>query len=192
MEYLGKKITESLIIKIVFIALGVAVVFYFSSVAGTYLERLTKVSPGVFGPFQNLLTFALSSGAWIVLAQLFLTVLSVTFMVKLFIKKDDHIENLLFILVSGIASSFLLVIATKLIFSNAIPYLVENHFVPHAYHSNKGLDGAVICKNRAPEEQIVLLPTGGISIATLNSEKEWVFAVDACERKVNNASQSDG
>lgn len=184
------KIAESITVKIGLVIIGVFVLFHFSTISGTHLELLTKVSPGVFGPFENLLTFTLSSVAWIVLVQLSLTVFSLVFMIKLFLNKDDYIENLLFVLVSGITSSFFLVLATKTIFYNAVPYIIENHFVVNMYHSNKGVDEKVICNNREPTEQIVLLPSGGLSIATRNNE-EWIFTVDVCERKVNKEIKSD-
>jgi hypothetical protein len=105
-------------------------------------------------------------------------------MVKLFRDKDDYIENLLFVFVSGLTASFFLVLATEAIFKKAVPYILEHHFVENMYHKNIGLDKKVICYNRTPTEQIILLPSGGISIATRNSnEKEWEFSIDVCERK---------
>ena len=185
------KIVESITVKLGLLTLGVLIFFYFSAVSGTHLELLTKVSPSVFGPFETLLTFTLSSVAWIVLVQLFLTAFSIIYMIKLYLDADDYIENLLFVLVSGLTVSFFLVLGTKAIFSNAIPYIIDEHFVEHMYHPNEGLDKKVICSNRELSDQIVLLPSGGISIATLNNEDEWVFTVDICEREVNNASQAD-
>ena len=93
------RIVESITVKLGMLTLGVLIFFYFSAVSGTHLELLTKVSPSVFGPFEILLTFTLSSVAWIVLVQLSLTALSIIYMIKLYLDKDDYIENLLFVLV---------------------------------------------------------------------------------------------
>ncbi|PWW29757.1 hypothetical protein DFO74_1574 [Chromohalobacter israelensis] len=185
------KIIESITVKLGMITLGILIFFYFSSASGTHLELLTKVSPGVFGPFETLLTFTLSSVAWMVLVQLSLTAFSVIYLIKLCLDKDDYIENMLFITVSGLTASFFLVLGTKAIFNNAIPYIFEEHFVAHMYHSNEGLDKKLICSNIASSEQIVLLPSGGVSIATRNNQEEWVFTVDVCEREVNKSSQAD-
>lgn len=188
---LGKvrsKIAESITVKIGLTILGLLIFFYFSAVSSTHLELLTKVSPGVFGAFEILLTFSLSSVAWIVLVQLSLIVFSLIYMVKLFRDKDDYIENLLFTFVAAISSSFFLVLTVKAIFNNAIPYILENHFVSNMYHSNEGLDKKIICINRELTEQIVLLPSGDISIASQTDDEEWVFSVDVCKRQVNKDS----
>lgn len=183
------KISDSITVKLGLFTLGILIFFYFSAVSGTHLELLTKVSPGVFGPFETLLTFALSSVAWIVLVQLALTGFSIVYFLKLYLNQDDYIENLLFVLVSGLSASFFLVLGIKLIFSNAIPYILDKHFVENMYHTNEALDKTVICLNRTSNEKIVLLPSGNISIATRNNQGEWVFTVDICERKISKPSQ---
>lgn len=175
------KLIKLLTVKIGLFVLAMIIAFYFSSASSTHLELLTKVSPGIFGPFEKLLTIILSSVAWIVLTQLSLTALSLIYIVRLIIRKDDYIENFLFVFFSAISSCLFLVLAAKSIFDDAIPYVINNQFVPNMYHPNKGLDGTLICKNREPDEQIILLPSGGISVATLNNKKQWVFTVDACE-----------
>ena len=183
------KIAESITVKLTLLTLGVVVFFYFSAISGTHLELLTKVSPSIFGPFENLLTFTLSSVAWIALVQLLLTLFSIIYMFKLYFEKDNHIENLLFVFVSGLTGCFFLVLGAKAIFNNAIPYILENHFVEHMYHTNEALDNTIICSNRERSEKIVLLPSGGVSVATLGDEGEWIFTVDVCERKKINESQ---
>ena len=57
------------------------------------------------------------------------------------------------------------------------------------YHTNEALDNTIICSNRERSEKIVLLPSGGVSVATLGDEGEWIFTVDVCERKKINESQ---
>lgn len=142
----------------------------------------------MFGPFEGLLTFLLSAVAWIVLLQLILTAGSLIYTIKLFLDKDNYIENLLFVFISGLTASFFLVLAIDGVFKSAIPYFIDNEFVENMYHENKSLDEKIICTNRDISDKIVLLPSGGISIATKGEDESWNFSVDVCDRKVEKHS----
>lgn len=182
---LRSKVAESLTVKFIVLIVGVGIYSYCSSMSSTYIEQLTKVSPIIFSSFETLLTFTVGAVVWIFIIQLSIVSLSFIYLLKLLTNKDNKfIENILVIFTSYIAAILFLSMATTWIMGNAIPYMLNKYFVSQMYHSNEDLDGNKICNNRMKNENIVLLPSGDISIATKKNgdNSEWLFTIDVCEK----------
>ncbi|WP_323752986.1 hypothetical protein [Marinobacter sp.] len=175
-----EKLISSLTVRIGSLISAVVVFFYFSSLASTHLERLTKVSPGVFDSFIYLLTIMLSSVVWVLLAQLLVTILSLLFLLKIFVEKDDYAENLLFVFTSAVTAGFFLILAIDVVYKKAIPYALDNYFLDMMYHENKDLDDNLICSNLDPSQQVVILPSGRVSLAHPKDDGGIVFSVSDC------------
>lgn len=189
LEYLWFKLTETrklllstLTIKLVLIILASAIVFYFSSFSSTYIEQLTLVSTGVFTPFITLLTFMLSITAWILLAQLLLTVLSLIYTYRLLSEKGDYVDNLFGFFVCGMTVVYVLVFVQKSITNELIPNIIDKYFIETMYHKNEGLDKSIICSNLQQNSLVVLLPSGKVSMVTEEPEDKWVFELKDCIR----------
>jgi hypothetical protein len=174
-------IFKSLLFKPLVLVSATVIYFYVSSTVSTELELITSVSPSVFGPFSSLLEFMLSLVFWglFVMMGLFGVLVLLFILPRKSISKSERGLALITLLVGNYLVFLALVQFT---FAVAIPYAFEELFVPNTYHSNKNKDNFRFCFNFPEDSQILLLPSGRVSIATKDEQNEgWKFSVSECE-----------
>ncbi len=163
--------------------IGVVVAFFAAVESGVYLEQMTQVPAGVFLPFYGLLILLLVLAVWALLMQFILIIFSCAHMWHLSRKQHPYVERRSVVAVSALSTFVVMGMFIGLLDKKFIPYMTEHHFVDWIYHDNTNLLDQVICTNLSANTQVVLLPTGQVSVALGKENNHWRFEVADCIRR---------
>lgn len=175
------QISESLYGKIIIYTGVICLSFWLSSIVSTDLEMRTKVSSSLFGSFEILATAFLTMVSIVFIIQFVSGFLAIYFLFK-FVKVKRRFFFTTYMTISLAALFATLQIVGKTLVEETLPRLLNDNFVNHVYHDNLSLDNFRICFNLPKEAQILLLPSGDVSVVKKNTTGKFEYSISKCSR----------
>ncbi|GED43207.1 hypothetical protein [Cobetia marina] len=168
--------------KIIALVMGVIVYFYFDSIVSSFLANLTGVSPIVFNQVVDVIVFFLSVSLWLLLVQVTMLILLVAVHMKSSSKKGNYNITEAFYATVFLLVSFFAILFSSAIMKDLIELFFNEYFVKYTYYSNKLNGGGLMCNNLLEHEEVLLLPSGEVSIARLDDNNNYIFYISGCDQ----------